>query len=149
MVNDLYKFRSLGPAPPRESLKWNLADQRALRDTRQKQVDDARRRATEANSSAKPHVSNAKPRLAAPIPLKLRSEMSRVIALQLSMNPDARDREICRALDADGGIELPAAWKCNPKERLFEDVYRDTGRRNKIQSKISKVRASMRKKGLL
>jgi hypothetical protein len=81
--------------------------------------------------------------------LKYRSGIRRAIALELTRNPHASDLEICRGLDADGGIELPNSWKRKPDDRLFTEAYNDSGRRNKIESGISKVRAGMREKGLL
>jgi hypothetical protein len=74
-----------------------------------------------------------------------RSEVKRFIAFQLSQNPAATDLEICRALDADGGLDLPQGWKNTPQDRLFVDAYSDDERRNKVEVAISKVRRDLRK----
>jgi hypothetical protein len=74
-----------------------------------------------------------------------RSAVKRFIAFHLSQNPDATDHAICRALDADGGLDLPKGWKNKPQDRRFVDAYLDDGRRNKVEVTISKVRRDLRK----
>jgi hypothetical protein len=81
--------------------------------------------------------------------LKYRSLMRRAILTQLTINPDASDADICRALDSDGGVELPTRWKREPGDRLFFDAYSNARTRTKIETMISKVRLDMRKVGLL
>jgi hypothetical protein len=78
-----------------------------------------------------------------------RSEVKRFIAYQLLKNPAKTDLEICRALDADGGLDLPNPWKNTPQDRLFKDAYLDPRRRNKVAVAISKVRRDLRKLGVL
>lgn len=56
--------------------------------------------------------------------------------------------EICRALDADGGLELPASWVVGTN-RLFEIAYKNPRLRPRIEAYISKVRADLRKLGLI
>lgn len=80
--------------------------------------------------------------------LRYRSELKRAILIQLTKKHDASDLEVCRALDADGAIELPPNWS-DGENRLFESVYRNPGTRGRIESMISKVRADLRKIGLL
>jgi hypothetical protein len=77
------------------------------------------------------------------------SQVKRLIAIQLGQNPGATDLEICRALDADGGLELPKRWRRAPQDRLFEEAYLDPRRRNKIEVTISKVRRGLRGLGVL
>jgi hypothetical protein len=76
--------------------------------------------------------------------LNYRSELKRVISLQFARNPKASDLEICRALDADGAVELPASWKSG-ENRLFERAYKDPQKRRKVENTISRVRRDMRK----
>ncbi len=84
-----------------------------------------------------------------PLLRRYRSAIRRAILIQLTQKPDATDIEVCRALDADGGVELLESWKRKPEDRLFVEVYLDPRRRNKIESLISKVRADLSKSGLL
>jgi hypothetical protein len=81
--------------------------------------------------------------------LKYRSEVKRAVLIQLTQSPRATDLEICRALDGDGAVDLPKTWKSAPGDRLFVDAYRDPSRRHGIEIAISKVRADLRKRGLL
>jgi hypothetical protein len=76
--------------------------------------------------------------------LNYRSELKRVISLQFARNPKASDLEICRALDADGAVELPASWTSG-ENRLFERAYKDPQKRRKLENTISRVRRDMRK----
>jgi hypothetical protein len=78
-----------------------------------------------------------------------RSGMKRLIAYQLLQNPTASDLAICRALDADGDLDLPKGWESKRQDRLFVEAYRDPERRNKVEVAISKVRGDLRKSGLL
>ena len=79
-----------------------------------------------------------------------RSELRRVISLQLAKNRSATDLEIIRALDADGEVEFPSKWKENNQNRSFESAYRkDKQIRGRLQSTFSKVRSVMRKLGQL
>jgi hypothetical protein len=84
-----------------------------------------------------------------PLLRRYRSEIKRAILFQLTQKPSATDLEVCRALDADGGIELPENWKRKPEDRLFAQAYSDSRKRNLIESMISKVRADLSKQGLL
>jgi hypothetical protein len=81
--------------------------------------------------------------------LTYRSEIKRAILVLLTQNPRATDLEICRGLDADGVVELPDGWKKNREDRLFKEAYMDSKLRHKIEIQISKVRAEMRKLGIL
>jgi hypothetical protein len=81
--------------------------------------------------------------------LNYRSGIKRVVLVELTKNPDASDREICRALDAEGSVELPKGWRSKPEDRLFFDAYSDSSRRHKVEVAISKVRRDMSKQGLL
>jgi hypothetical protein len=78
-----------------------------------------------------------------------RSGVKRFIAFHLLQLRTATDLEICRALDADGGLDLPKGWKNKPQDWLFVDAYLDDGRRNKVEVAISRVRGDLRKSGLL
>jgi hypothetical protein len=80
--------------------------------------------------------------------LPFTSEIKRVIALLLSISPDASDLEICRDFDDDGVVELPERWRSGDN-RSFELAYKDPQHRPKIEKMISKVRTGMRKRGLL
>jgi hypothetical protein len=80
---------------------------------------------------------------------KYRSELKRAILIQLTQNPNATDLEICRSLDADGAAELPAGWNVNRGDRSFARAYSNRAARHKIEIAISKVRADLRKAGLL
>jgi hypothetical protein len=78
-----------------------------------------------------------------------RSGLKRAILIQLTQNPNATDLEICRGVDADGSVELPASWKANRGDRSFVRAYSDRASRHKIEIAISKVRADLREAGLL
>ena len=78
-----------------------------------------------------------------------RSELKRGILIQLIKKPDATDLEVSRGLDADGAVELPASWKRHPGDRLFADAYSNPATRRKVEIAVSKVRADLRKRGLL
>ena len=80
--------------------------------------------------------------------LNYRSELKNVIALNFAKNPTASDLDICRALDSDGAVELPASWQTG-ENRLFERAYKNPQTRRKVEITISKVRNQMRKEGLL
>lgn len=103
--------------------------------------------ATKNPSSTGPVAVTAKVKV---IPAtRYRSPLKRLIAIQLGQTPDATDLEICRAIDADGGSELPAGWKSKPEDRLFENAYKDDARRNRVQAAISKIRADLRRLGVV
>lgn len=78
-----------------------------------------------------------------------RSELKRAILVQITRNPCATDLEVCRGLDADGAVELPSSWKVRATDRLFVGAYSSLGQRRKVEVAISKVRADLRKNGLL
>jgi hypothetical protein len=81
--------------------------------------------------------------------LKFRSEIKRAILIQLTKNPSATDAEVCRGLDADGAVELPATWRSKPADRHFFDAYSKPHTRHKIENVISRVRGYLRQRGLL
>lgn len=81
-------------------------------------------------------------------PLNYRSEIKRAILVQLTKQPRATDAEICRGLDADGAVEVPATWKNKPGDRRFFDAYCDPRTRHKAEVLINKVRRDMRKQRL-
>jgi hypothetical protein len=80
---------------------------------------------------------------------KYRSALKRAVLMQISQNPSASDLEICRGLDADGGVELPSTWRVHAGDRLFAGAYSNPGTRRKVEIAISKIRADLRNKGLL
>ena len=55
--------------------------------------------------------------------------------------------EICRRLD-DDAIKLPKKWTVG-ENRSFEDAYRDATLRQRIHTAISKMRAELRKAGVI
>jgi len=88
---------------------------------------------------------------AAPVALlsKYRSEVKRGILIQLTRSPRATDKEICSGLDADGSVELPSSWRVDRGDRSFTTAYLDARLRRRIEIAISKIRADLRKQGLL
>lgn len=80
---------------------------------------------------------------------KYRSELKRAVLVQLTKSPKASDLDICRNLDDDGSAELPKTWRTNPGDRSFEEAYKNRDRRRRIEITISKIRADLRKSGLL
>lgn len=78
-----------------------------------------------------------------------RSEIKRAVLIQLTQNPDATDLEICRGLDADGAVEMSGLWQKGSGSRSFEDAYRASKIKPKIEKTFSKVRADLRKLRLL
>jgi hypothetical protein len=96
----------------------------------------------------------AGPDIASPIRSEMpaliyRSAVKRAILAQLVQQPHATDIDICRSLDADGGVDLPTSWRRKPGDRLFADAYKNPGYRRKIEITISKVRSDLRKRGIL
>jgi len=81
--------------------------------------------------------------------LAYRSELKRAVSLVLVILPGATDLDICRRLDADGGIELPSALTNACGDRLFVSAYKDPQRRHRLEVTFSRVRKDMRDKGLL
>jgi hypothetical protein len=100
------------------------------------------------NQGKKNKDSPERPSVSPPLS-QYRSGVKRGILMQLTLNPRATDHDICRGLDADGGIELPATWKTNREDRLFAKAYMDPRRRRKVEVTISKVRTDLRRRGLL
>ena len=86
---------------------------------------------------------------AIPSRLNYRSSIKRAILAQLIRDPDATDAQICRALDADGAVDLPENWQSNTRTRLFFGAYSDSVTRHKVEITISKVRQDWRKRLLL
>ncbi len=78
-----------------------------------------------------------------------RSGLKRLISLQLVRNPKATDSDICRALDSDGGIDLPRNWKNTREDRSFFGAYSNKRTRHKVEVTISKVRKDHRRAGIL
>jgi hypothetical protein len=63
--DDLYRFRSFGPAPPRKPHQRSWSDPEKLRESREKQAQEARRRSAEAvNETGGP--ANARSQTSAP-----------------------------------------------------------------------------------
>jgi hypothetical protein len=81
--------------------------------------------------------------------LDYRSELKRAVSLVLIIIPGATDRDICRRLDADGGVNLPLALTNSGRDRLFISAYKDPQRRRRLEVTFSRVRKDMRDKGLL
>lgn len=81
--------------------------------------------------------------------LRYRSEIKRAIAFQIIHDPNATDAQICRGLDADGNVELPANWKNKPGDRGFYDAYSHRKTRHRVEVAISRVRKDFRKQTLL
>ncbi len=101
--------------------------------------------------SIESHRDEAETRKLRKIPLSkvtYTSGTKRVIAMLLSITPDASDLEICRHFDADGMIDLPKTWTTG-KNRSFEVAYKDPQHRRKIEKMISKVRTDLRRKGFI
>lgn len=71
------------------------------------------------------------------------------MSLVLIIIPGATDLDICRRLDADGGVNLPLALTNGRRDRLFVSVYMDPQRRHRLEVTFSRVRKDMRDKGLL
>jgi hypothetical protein len=65
------------------------------------------------------------------------------ILVQLTRNFQASDLEVCRGLDEEGAVELPADWSVG-RNRSYEVAYKDRALRPRIEAMISKVRAHMR-----
>jgi hypothetical protein len=81
--------------------------------------------------------------------LDYRSELKRAVSLILVIIPGATDLDICRRLDADGGVNLPSALTNAGRDRLFVAAYKDPQRRHRLEVTFSRVRKDMRDKGLL
>lgn len=88
-----------------------------------------------------------RPQLAGRGKLAYRAAHKRFILVELINDPSARNLKICRAADADGQ-ELFKAWRADGN-RLWEHAYKSPKIRPKMQICISKIRADMRKAGLL
>jgi hypothetical protein len=80
--------------------------------------------------------------------LNYRSALKRAIALGLTKERNASDREICEWLDEEGAADLPAGWTKN-HDRSFLSAYLDPEQKHKIKSAITRVRRDMRRSELL
>jgi hypothetical protein len=76
-----------------------------------------------------------------------RSEWKRATKVLLIKDSKIPVLEICRRLD-DDAIKLPRKWTVG-ENRSFEDVYRDVTFRKRIHTAISKMRAELRKAGVI
>ena len=83
------------------------------------------------------------------LPLAYQSAIKRAILMQLLANHGATGIDICRGLDAAGDVGLPEKWKTPGNDRLFAGAYRRRIIRPRIDVTISKIRADMRKRGLI
>jgi hypothetical protein len=113
-----------------QSLPWRAAKKRIRRGD-ERETDDSIHSAGSVSSR-----------------LNYRSSIKRAILAQLIRDPDATDAQVCRALDADGAVDLPKSWQNNPRTRLFFGAYSDSLTRHKVETTISKVRQDWRKQGL-
>jgi hypothetical protein len=99
----------------------------------------------------KKHTKN-KPGKSKQRPLQYRSELKQAILMVLSQHPDADNLQVCRYLDDEGRVEVPAKWRTGGDQRnpfrSFELVLQGPDR-HKIEAAITKVRNDMRKCGLL
>ena len=82
-------------------------------------------------------------------PIAYQSPIKRAILMQFLSNPAASTIDICRGLDATGDVEVPEEWKTHSSDRLFAAAYRNRIIRPKIEVTISKVRADLRKRGII
>lgn len=120
------------------------------RDCSSQQLFEVLSAARERPLSGREAQGGKKPQLVATGRSKLayRGAHKRFIQLQLINNPFASDNEICRAADADEQ-ELFKGWKADGN-RFWKHAYNnDAEIRQKMQTCISKIRADMRKEGLL
>jgi hypothetical protein len=108
------------------------------------QVTTSPEKSPQANAG---HVVGPKPKPTAT--LDYRSELKRAVSLVWVINPRATDLDICRRLDADGGVDLPSALNNGGRDRLFVSAYKDPLRRHRLEVTFSRVRKDMRDKGLL
>lgn len=76
-----------------------------------------------------------------------RSEWKRATEVLLIKDSKMTVLEICRRLD-DDAIKLPTKWTLG-ENRSFEDAYRDVTFRQRIHTAISKMRAELRKAGVI
>jgi hypothetical protein len=87
-------------------------------------------------------IAQKSPKQAVKSPLNYRSHLKRSIMAQLIRDPESSDLQICRNIDADGGIDLPTKWSVG-KNRLCVIAYRNSDVRPRIHTAISKVRADL------
>jgi hypothetical protein len=97
-------------------------------------------KSSEANAG---HVTTSKNKTTATL------DYRSAVSLALVINPSATDIDICRRLDADGGVDLPSALSNAGCDRLFVSAYKDPRRRHRLEVTFSKVRKDLRDKGLL
>jgi hypothetical protein len=76
-----------------------------------------------------------------------RSEWKRATKVLLIEDSKMQVLQICRRLD-DDAIKLPKKWAVGAN-RSFEDAYRDATLRQRIHSAVSKMRADLRKAGII
>jgi hypothetical protein len=76
-----------------------------------------------------------------------RSEWKRATKVLLIGDSKMSVLEICRRLD-DDAMRLPRKWTAG-ENRSFEDAYRDATLRQRIHTAISKMRAELRKAGVI
>ena len=82
---------------------------------------------------------------------KYRSKLKLAIAEQLLLKTRRPTYlEVCRGLDRDGKVKIPASWKKYPTDSsLFVPIYTDKSRKHLVENVIYKVWADLRQWGLL
>jgi hypothetical protein len=76
-----------------------------------------------------------------------RSEWKRATKALLIENPKISVLQICGKLD-DDAVKMPSKWT-GGENRSFEAAYRDANLRQRIHTAISKIRADLRKAGVI
>ena len=143
-------FLLMNQALGRLRSEWRTRLEIATRDNEYQQLARQREARASRAIAAKTELSGAKTNSRSKgLLLNYRSEIKRAILTALTKNPKANDLAICRALDNDGAADLPTNWQPKPGERQFEKAYKENRTRPRIEQAISKVRADLRKEGLL
>lgn len=126
------------PAPPRDNVH-DWFEQRQL------EALDKQNLLLEALAKG----ANQTKRNSLPALPKYRSELKRLVAYEILLDPQATTSKVCRSLDAQGSVDLPALWKKKQTDRSFFGAYSQPGTRPSVEKYISKVRRDLRKAGIL
>ena len=113
------------------------------------QAEDQNARVLSSKPAVSPPSEQSKRSASRPLLIKYQSGLKRAILVELTKEPNATDLGVCRALDAEGSVELPKSWRRAPEDRQFRKAYMDKFIKRKIEKAISKVRGDLRKQGLM
>jgi hypothetical protein len=145
---DQWQFRMQAALVNAESTQGDAAAGATSRNTSEatEKETEVRARRRSRRTKARRTVRNHQRANAVRIP-PYRSEWKRATKALLIEDSSMPVLAICRRLD-DDAVRLPRKWNVG-ENRSFEDAYRDATLRQRIHTAISKMRAKLRKAGVI